>query len=44
MAYSLVGLVAVLLIAGLLLKSVAVGGIGGVLLAVLLVALLTGYV
>ncbi len=44
MAYSLVGLVVVVLIAGLLLKSVAVGGIGGVLLLVLLVALLTGNV
>lgn len=44
MAYSLVGLVVIVLIAGLLLKSVAVGGIGGVLLLVVLVALLTGNV
>ncbi|MEW4562693.1 hypothetical protein AB1K70_09215 [Bremerella sp. JC770] len=43
MAYGLVGLVAVVLVAGLLLKSVAVGGVGGLLLLVVLVALLTGY-
>jgi len=44
MAYSLVGLVVIVLIAGLLLESVAVGSVGGLLLLVVLVALLTGNV
>ncbi|MEK8090729.1 hypothetical protein [Thermithiobacillus plumbiphilus] len=42
MTYGLVGLVIAVLLAALLLKSVYVGGLGGIVLLVLLVLLLTG--
>jgi len=42
MVYGLLGLLVVVLIASAILKSIAFGGIGSVLLIVLLVMLLTG--
>lgn len=42
MVYGLLGLLLVVFLVSALLKSVAVGGIGGVLLLILLVLFLTG--
>lgn len=44
MGYGLLGLVILILFFALILQNLAVGGIGGLLLLVLLIALLTGRV
>lgn len=43
MLYGVLSIVLVLLIIGALLKSVALGGVGGILLIALLILLFTGY-